>query len=108
MEDEKNQSFEELLKIEYFLVVGMAMTSLKSRFEQLKHFENIFGFLFDINKLKTLDKKELRECCTSFHNTFSHRDSSDINLNDCYSELKVLQSNLPNELMTCIEILEFI
>ena len=62
MEDEKNQSFEELLKIEYFLVVGMAMTSLKSRFEQLKHFENIFGYLFDSNMLKTLDEKELREC----------------------------------------------
>ncbi|KAA3477326.1 General transcription factor 2-related zinc finger protein [Gossypium australe] len=57
------------------LIVDLAITSLKSRFEQLKTFESIFGFLFDSNKLKSLDEKELRECCATFPSIFSHGDS---------------------------------
>ena len=45
-EDEKNQLLGELFRVEYFLVVvDMTKTSFKSRFEQLKQFESIFGFL---------------------------------------------------------------
>ncbi|KAH1056570.1 hypothetical protein J1N35_034635, partial [Gossypium stocksii] len=32
---------------------------------------------------------ELRECCATFHSTFSHGDSLYVNLNDLFSELKV-------------------
>ena len=44
----------------------MTIASLKDRYEQLKIFENIFGFLFDSKKLKSLDDNELRESCTKF------------------------------------------
>ncbi|KAK8291657.1 hypothetical protein V6Z11_D06G072400 [Gossypium hirsutum] len=61
------------LEVDYFLViVDMEITSLKSIFEKLKIFESIFGFFFDSNKLRSLDQKELRECCATFHSTFSH------------------------------------
>nr|XP_017250976.1 PREDICTED: zinc finger MYM-type protein 1-like [Daucus carota subsp. sativus] len=108
-EDELCQSPEELFRLEYFLVVvDMAITSLQSRFEQLKIFENLFGFLFDSDKLKSLAENELRECCVTFHSAFSYSDSSDVDLNDLYSELKVLQSTLPDKLMSATEILEFV
>ncbi|KAK9691121.1 hypothetical protein RND81_09G177100 [Saponaria officinalis] len=104
-EDEQNQSPEEVFRFEYFLVVvDMAIASLKSRFEQLKTFESIFGFSFDSKKLKSLDEKELRECCITFHSIYT----SDVDLNDLYSELKVLQSTLPNKLLSATEILEFV
>ena len=46
--DEEIQSGEKSFKVNYFLVVvDMTISSLKDRFEQLKIFENIFGFLFD-------------------------------------------------------------
>ncbi|KAG8475733.1 hypothetical protein CXB51_032525 [Gossypium anomalum] len=54
------------------LTVDMAITSLKSKFEQLKTFESIFGFLFNSNKLKSLNEKKLRECCVTFYSTFSY------------------------------------
>ncbi|KAL8156497.1 hypothetical protein AgCh_001552 [Apium graveolens] len=61
-EEEQCQSPEELFRLEYFLVVvDIAITSLKSRFEQLKYFESIFGFLFNSDKLKSLNETELRE-----------------------------------------------
>ncbi|TYI21992.1 hypothetical protein ES332_A06G076000v1 [Gossypium tomentosum] len=62
-------SYFEKYRDEYFtssmnIAKNMEITSLKSIFEQLKTFESIFEFLFDSNKLKSLDQKELRECST--------------------------------------------
>jgi hypothetical protein len=45
---------------------------LTSRFDQLKEFEKIFGFLFNSDNLKSLDHSNLRDCCTTFVNKFSH------------------------------------
>ena len=62
----------------------MEIASLKDRFEQLKIFENIFGFLFDSKKLKSLGDNELREYCTKFKTTFSHNNLSDVDANDLF------------------------
>jgi hypothetical protein len=39
---------------------------------------------------------------------FSHNGSSDIDVNDLFSELRVLQSVFPNREMTAMEIFEFV
>lgn len=107
--DEVIQTPENAFKINYFLVVvDMAIASLKDRFEQMKTFESVFGFLFSSVKLKSLDAIDLKERCANFHNTFSHEGSSDVDLEDFFSELRILQSTLSDETMTPIEILEFI
>uniref|UniRef100_A0A7N0TTH6 TTF-type domain-containing protein n=1 Tax=Kalanchoe fedtschenkoi TaxID=63787 RepID=A0A7N0TTH6_KALFE len=96
--EEGIQTPEESFRIKYFLViVDMAITSLKSRFENLKTFESIFGFLFDAKSLKSLTDDELRQCCLKFHTTFSHDNATDVDLDDLYSELKILQVTLPND-----------
>ena len=46
-------------------------------------------------KLKALDKSELQTHCTNFYNIFSNGGSSDVDLNDLYSELRMLQTTLP-------------
>ena len=101
----KIQSVEESFRVNYFLVVvDMAIASLKDRFEQLNIFENIFEFLFDSKKLKSLGDNELRESCTKFKTTFSHNNLSDVDANDLFFEMKVLQMTLPNVLMSPLEI----
>ena len=83
--DEEIQSAEESFRVNYFLVVvDMTIASLKDRFEQLKIFENIFGFLFDSKKLKSLGDNELRESCTKFKTIFSHNNLSDVDENDLF------------------------
>src|SRR3954465_3935079 len=58
------QSPEESFRIEYFMVVvDIAIASLNTRFEQLLIFENIFGFLYNSKKLKSLDDIELKNSC---------------------------------------------
>jgi hypothetical protein len=54
-------------EVNYFLVlVDMANTSLKSRFEELQAFKDIFGFLLSSRILKSLDNTQLEACCTKF------------------------------------------
>ncbi|KAI3729948.1 hypothetical protein L6452_18621 [Arctium lappa] len=108
-EEDMQASEEESFRINYFLtIVDMAISSLNKRFEQLKKFESIFGFLFDSDKLKALDENELMRCCANFANTFCHNNVSDVDLNDFFSELKVLQVTLPYKSMSAVEILEFV
>ncbi|KAI3702674.1 hypothetical protein L6452_28423 [Arctium lappa] len=107
--EEMQASEEENFRINYFLtIVDMAISSLNNRFEQLKIFESIFGFLFDSDKLKSLDENESMRCCANFGDTFYHNNMADVDVNDLYSELKVLQMTLPSKSMSAIEILEFV
>lgn len=71
-------------------MVDIAISSLKTRFEELQSFKGIFRFLMDSITLKSLDIIELRECGTKFANTFSFNGSSDVDLNDITLELSVL------------------
>ncbi|KAL0420690.1 UNVERIFIED_CONTAM: hypothetical protein Slati_3091900 [Sesamum latifolium] len=89
-------------------LLDMAIASLRNRFEELKRFESIFCFLLDSKRLKLLDESEQWQCCNTLHSTFSHGDMSDVDLNDLYSELKILQGTLPNKFMSAIDILEFV
>jgi hypothetical protein len=86
----------------------MAITSLKSRFEELQSFKSIFGFLLSSTTLKSLTNTELEDCCTKFAKTFSSHGSSDVELNDLISELRVLKLSLPEPLMSCMEIFEYV
>ncbi|XP_019082770.1 PREDICTED: uncharacterized protein LOC104705243 [Camelina sativa] len=107
--DEVIQTHADAFKVDYFfIVVDMAIASLKDIFEQMKTFETVFGFLFNSVRLKSLDAIQLREICAKFHNTFSYGGSSDVDLDELFSELRVLQATLSNEPMAPCEVLEFV
>uniref|UniRef100_A0ACD5Z487 Uncharacterized protein n=1 Tax=Avena sativa TaxID=4498 RepID=A0ACD5Z487_AVESA len=95
-------------------MVDTANTSLKNRFEELGVFKEIFGFLLSSSNLKSLDIVELRKCCTKFSKTFSRKDEltnkvvDDVDLDDLFSELRMLQMTLPDEPMCAAEMFEFI
>jgi hypothetical protein len=72
-----------------------------NRFEE---FKDLFRFLLSSNTLKSLNDSELEVCCTKFTNNFSHDDSSDIELHDLISELKILKCTLPNDTLSAMEI----
>jgi hypothetical protein len=104
-EEELQLSAAESFRVNYFLVVvDAAIASLDSRFEQLKEFEKVFGFLYNSKNLKSMDESNLRKKCTTFAKTFAHK-KSDVDLDGFVSELKVLQVTFPDDLMSAIEIL---
>ncbi|VFQ59531.1 unnamed protein product [Cuscuta campestris] len=92
----ESQSEEESFRINYFLfIVDEAISSLTSRFEQYQQYENIFGFLFTSDKLHSLDDQSLKVCCNNLETSLKHAEHSDIDGNDLYAELKLLQHFLP-------------
>jgi hypothetical protein len=108
-DEEMQQSAIDLFKREYFLImIDAAFASLTSRFEQMKAFDNVFGFLFNSGNLKSLDEVDLWSHCKIFAEKFTHENSSDVEINDFYSELKVLQVSLPDSSMSATEVLKFV
>jgi hypothetical protein len=89
-------------------VVDMARISLRDRFEKLMEFKDIFGFLMSSTTLKSLDDTELEECCTKFANKFSVDGSSDVEVYDLISELKLLKFTLPEGALSAMDIFEHV
>ena len=94
--DEQNDQDEEIqrsvvdsFRVEYFnVMIDATIASLTTRFEQMKEFDNIFGFLFNSENLKSLDETDLWLHCKIFVETFSYNNSSDVEINDFFSRIK--------------------
>jgi hypothetical protein len=106
---------EKAFQVDFFYVmVDMANTSLKNRFEELGVFKEIFGFMLSSTNLKSLDDAEIQKCCKNFAKTFSrkdpisHKDEFDVDSDDLFSELRMLQMTLPDERMCAAEMFEFV
>ncbi|KAI3706498.1 hypothetical protein L6452_24284 [Arctium lappa] len=104
-----SQSAKESFRVNYFLcVVDHAIASLNRRFEQYKEYESVFGFLFTSDKLCSLDNACLKSSCTNFEIALKKQDQSDVDGNDLYVELKLLQDYLANQKMGPVDILEYL
>ena len=92
-------SAEESFKVNYFLyIVDQAIASLTTRFEQYQEYENIFGFLFTSDKLKSYDDDSLKSCCSRHEAALKNNDKSDIDADELYMELRLLKNFLPNSM----------
>ncbi|WOG82333.1 hypothetical protein DCAR_0101496 [Daucus carota subsp. sativus] len=111
----EQQSALENYRTDYFLVlVDMALSQLKIRFEQIEFFESVFGFLFDAAQLISLDDEGLKTCCLKLEKSLTHGDACDIDAKRLLSELQILQEMLPSVAYECeipwnsLKVLEFV
>ena len=59
--DQTTWSVEKYFRIDYFLyIVDKAIRSIENMFEQFQIYEDIFGLLFNLMKLKSLDDDSLQ------------------------------------------------
>ena len=63
----------------------MYIVGLQSRFEQFKIYEDIFGFLFSVKKLKSLDYTILKEKCLNLEKSLKRDNLLDIDKFDLFS-----------------------
>ena len=77
-------------------------------FEQFQIYEDIFGFLFNFTKLKSLDDDSLQKYCLKLEYFLKHDVYYDINGLDLFSELKFLKEILQIKDYTPIDILNYI
>ena len=107
--EEITHSAEESYRVDYFLyIVDLAISSLNSRFEQFKNYEDIFRFLFDLHKLHIADDDCLKSCCDKLENFLRHNMDSDIDGDELFSELKIVRKCLPKETKRAIEVLDYL
>ncbi|KAM7502522.1 hypothetical protein LguiB_001426 [Lonicera macranthoides] len=86
--DEQIEFVENAFRVTYFLlVVDNAISSLKSRFGQFQKYEETFGFLFNLSKLKILSDEELMRSCDTIGTFLKHGDDSDIDAVELFSEV---------------------
>ncbi|XP_024994016.1 uncharacterized protein LOC112527546 [Cynara cardunculus var. scolymus] len=104
-----SQSMEESFEVNYFLCVfDHAIASLSRRFEQYQEYESVFRFLFTYYKLRSLDDTCSKSSCTNFENAMKKQDQFDIDGNDLYVELKILQDLFPAQKMRPLDILKYL
>ncbi|GKB68411.1 zinc finger MYM-type protein 1-like protein [Tanacetum coccineum] len=112
-EDSVNQdtsySVEESFKVQYFLyIVDQALVSLRTRFEQYKEYEKVFGFLFTSRKLNSFDDNTLKSHCSHLEAALRNGERSDVDAKELYVELRSLNNYLPDKNLGPSEILNFL
>ena len=107
--EEITHSAKESYRVDYFLyIVDQAISSLNSRFEQFKKYEDFFGFLFDLHKLHIADDDCLKSCCDKPEKFLRHNMDSDINGDELFYDLKIVRKCLPKETKRAIEVLDYL
>ena len=100
------ESSQESFRVHYFVyIIDQAIGSLKISLSNMKE---TFGFLFTAKKLKSLDADELKRSCNNLEKKLENGHTSDIDGEDLFNELELLQKNLPNEHDTASAILNFL
>jgi hypothetical protein len=108
-ESAPSTSGEEYFRVHYFLyIVDQARGSLNKRFEQYQHYDDIFGFLFSSDNLKSLADNDLKAACINLETILRHGEISDVDGEDLFRELKLLREILPREKRTARDILNFL
>ncbi|GKC00947.1 zinc finger MYM-type protein 1, partial [Tanacetum coccineum] len=93
--------FEESFKVQYFLyIVDQALVSLRTRFEQYKEYERVFGFLFTFGKLNSFNDNTLKFHCSHLEVALKNNEQSDVDAKDLFVELRLLNKVLLTILVT--------
>nr|GEV57987.1 zinc finger MYM-type protein 1-like [Tanacetum cinerariifolium] len=91
VDEETTYSVEEAFKVQYFVyIVDQALVSLRTRFEQYREYERVFGFLFTSGKLNSLDDNTLKSHCSHLEAVLKNNEQSDVDAKDLFVELRVL------------------
>ncbi|KAF8109067.1 hypothetical protein N665_0103s0022 [Sinapis alba] len=99
----------EHFRVDYFIkILDQSLVSLETKFDQLQNNEKTFGFLFDLQKLKSAKDDSLMTSCANLEAYLKYGVHSDIDGNDLFMELKLLKNVLPKEINKQLEVLDFL
>lgn len=96
---------EDDLRCSYFLeLMDSAIGSIKKRFEQTLNFNETFGFLYTIGKLRSVTEEDIRKHCKDLALQLQVGDENDVCPSGLFDELLVCW-NIVDESATPIEVL---
>ncbi|XP_050365567.1 uncharacterized protein LOC126784121 [Argentina anserina] len=107
--EEVAQAALESFKVGYFYyIIDQAFSSLQSRFEQFKKYEEDFGLLFKWEKLKSTDDETLMNFCMNLEKLFKDGDKYDIIGAELFEELSYLKGSIPKEARRAVDVLSYL
>ncbi|XP_065677373.1 zinc finger MYM-type protein 1 [Hydra vulgaris] len=107
-QDEALQDPKEKFKVEFYSkILDTAIQSIAERFEQMRQYNSMFGFLHDIYSISSKSSAELLKNCRNLEEILTHGSQKDISAADLCNEIKVLSGRLPQQ-MPPHEVLTFI
>lgn len=107
-QDEAPQDPKEKFKTAYYYaILDMAIQSIEERFQQLKTYNSLFGFLYDIYSLKQKSSKDILNDCKNLERKLTNNGSKDIDAEDLHCELEAVARRLPKS-MPPQEVLNFL
>ncbi|XP_022893928.1 zinc finger MYM-type protein 1-like [Olea europaea var. sylvestris] len=77
-------------------------------FREKRKYDDIFGFLFDLKRLKSIDDDVLKCSCIKLENYLKHNTISDIDGIELFFELKVLREAISANIFGAIDVLDYI
>ncbi|XP_022169729.1 zinc finger MYM-type protein 1-like [Myzus persicae] len=90
--DDVIQNTEDEFKCNYFLViVDGAISAITKRFDQINTFNDVFGFLYDVEKLCYVPDLEIFNCCKDLEIRLSDNDKKDLNGYDLFEEILIFR-----------------
>ena len=107
--DEPIDSAKTRFSIYFFTtMVDAIIQDTDTRFTALTQYYNYFGFLYEINNLKSLTKIELLKHCNDLGILLQHGESKDIESYELYEELQLLVPNIPESIKDTKNLIEYI
>lgn len=107
--DDPIASAESRFRIDFFItMVDAVIQDINTRFTALTEYYNNFGFLYDINNLKSLPNNELLKHCNDLSVVLQDGESKDIESYELYEELQLLVPNLPNSIRDANQMIQYI
>ncbi|XP_059169366.1 zinc finger MYM-type protein 1-like [Physella acuta] len=94
--DDSTLSGEDEFRTEYFLcIMDQAIIGMNTRFEQLRQYDSLFGFLYNINTMRKLNNEDLLKSCMNLDIELRSVSSRDLNGADLCTELTMFREILP-------------
>ncbi|KAL4113700.1 hypothetical protein QTP88_017279 [Uroleucon formosanum] len=94
-EGEENSTVdgETIFRTTFFIcIIDQALSSLNLRFNQFQTYNENFGFLYRIGKLKEMEDDDLIKNCKDLHMYLMDGELNDIDSNELYHELQIFKS----------------
>ncbi|XP_026450518.1 zinc finger MYM-type protein 1-like [Papaver somniferum] len=85
-----------------------AISLISTRFKKFEMYDENFGFLFNVNKIHSVDDESLKESCMKLEGYLQHVSSKDIDGMDLFLELKMLTCIVPTSKKKPKDVLNFL
>ncbi|XP_053106039.1 uncharacterized protein LOC128324907 [Hemicordylus capensis] len=97
--DEAPQDPKQKFKVDfYYAILDMAIQSVEERFQQLQHYNSVFGFLYDIYSINKKCTEDVRKACKTLEQSLTHNENKDIDAEDLCCELQAVARRLPESM----------